>query len=178
MHLWSRHHAKRPSASSPAHLKRHLFMLSLSAFLQPGTGCTSAIHHPEWQAQGSSQLLSHTPASGISAEQRNKEHVNQQQNKRKPVLFPVLNQNQNYCYERIHLQKWDLQPTSAAEDTHLNQAIVRQAVHCENWMMTVGTGCWSPYWQLLIGSLFQNTAQELGDFVSELQTHTVGCLLE
>lgn len=39
-----------------------------------------------------SQLLSHAPPSGISVGQRNEEHVNQQENKRKPVLFPVLNQ--------------------------------------------------------------------------------------
>lgn len=38
----------------------------------------------------SSQLLSHAPHSGVSVGQKNEEHVNQQENKRKLLLFPVL----------------------------------------------------------------------------------------
>lgn len=38
----------------------------------------------------SSQLLSHAPHSGVSVGQKNEEHVNQQENKRKLLLFPIL----------------------------------------------------------------------------------------
>lgn len=136
MHLWSRHHAKRPSASSLAHLKRHLFMLSLSALPPTRHWLHKCNSPPRMTGTGSLTATEPHTCQWISVGQRNEEHVNQQENKRKPVLFPVLNQNQNYCYEKIHLQKSDLQPTSADEDTHLNQAIAHQAPHCENWMMT------------------------------------------
>lgn len=122
--------------------------------LKPGTGCTSRIHHPEWHAQ---VLTTHlTVESELGNEMKNT-WINRRT--REYLFCPHFGESKLLLWEDLAVKVGSTGHKSS-ENTHLTKAMAyhwqSQAVHCK-WKLhddRVGTGCRSPYGQLLIGSLF------------------------